>query len=105
MLMAMSEWTPAVPSATAGGLLTESILGFVLSQAIYVAAVLGFADLLADGPQSATWLAVTVGADPDAVYRLLRLLAGHGTFAQSAQSNGYDGAKPPGLRSRAVSSP
>jgi hypothetical protein len=58
------------------------ILGFVESQAVYVAAVLGIADLLAEGPRSATALAVAVGADPDGLYRLLRLLAGHGIFTE-----------------------
>lgn len=78
----MSEPTPAAPAARAGRQLTEAILGFVVSQAVYVAAVLGIADLLAEGPRSATALAVTVGANPDGLYRLLRLLAGHGVFTE-----------------------
>ena len=49
---------PAEPADTAGAVLTESILGFVVSQAIHVAAVLGIADLLVEGPQSASRLAV-----------------------------------------------
>jgi hypothetical protein len=80
--MLMPESTPAAPATTAGGQLTESILGFVVSQAIYVAAVLGIADLLADGPRSATALAEAADADPDGLYRLLRLLAGHGIFTE-----------------------
>ena len=37
----MPESMPAEPAAPVGGVLTESILGFVVSQATYVAAVLG----------------------------------------------------------------
>jgi O-methyltransferase domain/Dimerisation domain len=80
--MVMPESRPAAPAATAGGQLTRSILGFVLSQATYVAAALGIADRLAQGPRSATALAVAVDADPDGLYRLLRLLAGHGIFTE-----------------------
>jgi hypothetical protein len=58
------------------------LLGFVVSQAIYVTAVLGIADLLADGPRSVTALAAATGADPDGLYRVLRLLAGHGIFTE-----------------------
>ena len=64
--------------------LTGRILGLVVSQAVYVAAKLGIPDLLAGGPRSATELAVDAGADPDALYRLLRLLAGHGIFVEQA---------------------
>jgi hypothetical protein len=39
--MLMPEPMPAEPTAPAGGVLTESILGLGVSQAIYVAAVLG----------------------------------------------------------------
>lgn len=58
------------------------LLGFVVSQAIYVTVVLGIADLLADGPRSVTALAAATGADPDGLYRVLRLLAGNGIFTE-----------------------
>ena len=77
----MPEPMPAEP-AEAGQELAGSLVGFVLSQAIHVAAVLGIADLLAAGPRSATELAVAADADPDGLYRLLRLLAGHGIFTE-----------------------
>jgi len=80
--MLMPESTPAEPAETAGRQLTARLLGFVVSQAVYVAAVLGIADLLAAGPRSATALAADTGADPDGLYRLLRLLAGHGIFVE-----------------------
>lgn len=51
------------------------------SQAIYVAAELGIADLLKDGPRSTGEIAQTLGVREDAVFRLLRALAGLGLFS------------------------
>ncbi|CAM4456754.1 methyltransferase [Nocardia ninae] len=51
-------------------------------QAIYVAAKLGVADALAEGPATADHIAATVGADRDATFRLLRALAGRGIFRE-----------------------
>jgi hypothetical protein len=73
---------------TARERLTGQLTGFVVSQAVYVAAKLGIPDLLADGPRTATELAVAAGADPDGLYRLLRLLAGHGIFTEQADGEG-----------------
>jgi Dimerisation domain len=73
---------PSTPTAALRLELADQLLGFVVSQAIYVAATLGIADQLAEGPRSATDLAVAAGADPDRLYRLLRLLAGHGIFVE-----------------------
>lgn len=56
--------------------------GFRISQAIFVAAELGIADQLASGPRDSDALARAVGADEDALYRLLRLLAGVGLFEE-----------------------
>lgn len=53
-----------------------------LTQAIHAAAVLGIADELVDGPCDGAELARRVGADEDALRRLLRLLVGHGIFTQ-----------------------
>lgn len=70
----------APPSAQ----LMEMIFGFALSRSIAVAAELGVADLLKDGPRSADELAPTIGAHPRSLYRLLRALAGAGIFAEQA---------------------
>ena len=51
------------------------ITGFWISRAIYVAAKLGLADLVNDGPKSVEELAAATGSDPSALYRLLRSLA------------------------------
>jgi SAM-dependent methyltransferase len=60
--------------------LMEMIHGNWVSQCIYVAAKLGIADHLKKGPKSSDELSHTVGADPRALYRLLRALAGLGVF-------------------------
>lgn len=58
--------------------------GHGTSQAIHVAARLGLADLLADGPRSAEELARETKTDAESLYRLLRMLAGAGLFAEEA---------------------
>ncbi|MEU4314565.1 methyltransferase [Nocardia sp. NPDC024068] len=62
--------------------LLEMVAAGWLSQAIHAAAVLDIAGALADGPRDGADLARAVGADEDALHRLLRLLAGHGIFAR-----------------------
>jgi hypothetical protein len=55
---------------------------FWVSQAIYVAAKLGVADLLEDGPQSCAALAAVTGSDAPSLYRLLRALSTVGIFSR-----------------------
>jgi hypothetical protein len=62
--------------------LTEMIGAAWFAQAIHAAAELGIADILADGPATAAQIAERVHASPDAVERLLRLLASRKVFAQ-----------------------
>ena len=57
--------------------------------AVRVAATLRIADHVADGVRTAPELAKVVGADPDALERLLRYLAARGVFARDAEG-GYD---------------
>jgi hypothetical protein len=68
------QLTPA-PAA-----MIEMILAGWTSQAITVAAQLGVADALADGPLPIDELAVRVEADADALRRLLRALISRGVF-------------------------
>jgi hypothetical protein len=56
--------------------------GFRVSQAIHVAAVLGIADLLVDGPRGVDELASATGSDERSLYRLLRALAAVGVFRE-----------------------
>ena len=58
----------------------EMIVGAWISQAITAVAELGVADALADGPLPIEELAARVGADADALHRLLRALIGRGVF-------------------------
>jgi SAM-dependent methyltransferase len=62
----------------------DLITGYWISQAIGAVAKLGVADRLANGPQTCDQLAREVGADPGALYRVMRLLASIGVFAQAA---------------------
>lgn len=57
------------------------ITGYWQTQAIYVAAKLGLADMLANGPRSIDELAQTAGVHAPSLYRLLRALASVGVFA------------------------
>ncbi len=74
----------ARPTADDIAIVRQFIMGFRLTQLLYVAATLGLADHLNAGPQSPQQLAQTVGADPEALYRLLRALASVGIFAEQA---------------------
>ena len=68
------------PSVAMMGLIT----GYWVSQAVGVAAHLGVADQLRTGPRHNDDLARAVGANPQALYRVLRLLASMGVFAEVA---------------------
>lgn len=59
-------------------------MGAWIAQALYVAAKLGVADVLKDGPRSCEAIARAVGAQPKALRRILRSLAGVGVFAETA---------------------
>ncbi len=65
---------------------------FQASQAIHVAATLGIADLLEDGPRSADELAEATGTHATTLYRLLRALASVGVFAE--ETDGRFGSTP-----------
>ncbi|MET0450444.1 MAG: methyltransferase [Mycobacterium sp.] len=67
----------AVPPNVA---LFEMAQGAWLTQALYVAAKLGIADALKDGPCSADDVARRVGADAGATYRVMRALASNGVL-------------------------
>jgi hypothetical protein len=62
--------------------LTQMAFGALLTQALYVAARLGVADLLASGPRPVAELAAETGAHERSLYRVLRSLAGAGVFEE-----------------------
>lgn len=65
--------------------ITQMIGGHVVTRALYVFAELGIADLLKDAPQSAGAIAPIVGAKPQPLYRLLRMMAGLGFLVEDAE--------------------
>lgn len=58
--------------------------GYQVSQAIHVAATLGIADLLKDGPRASDDLAAVTNTHPRTLYRLLRALASVGVFREES---------------------
>jgi hypothetical protein len=71
-----------LPTAHPAQVMQDLMVGAWISQAITVVAELGVADALASGPLPINDLAGKVGADPDALRRLLRVLISKGIFAQ-----------------------
>jgi hypothetical protein len=64
----------------AAATLLRLIWGTHISRAVYAAAELGIADLLAEGPVSTQELAKATGTHEPSLYRVLRLLAALGVF-------------------------
>jgi ubiquinone/menaquinone biosynthesis C-methylase UbiE len=62
----------------------QMISGFWISRAIYIAAKLGIADQLADGPKTAEEIAAGTGAHAGAIYRIMRALSSVGVFTEDA---------------------
>lgn len=60
--------------------------GYCLPRCLHVVADLGVADVLDETPRTAAELATAVGADPDALGRVLRLLAAHGVFETQGET-------------------
>jgi hypothetical protein len=73
-----------LPTADDVATVRQWIMGFRLTQLLYVTATLRLADHLQAGPHSPQQLAHTVGVHPQALYRLLRALASVGIFAEQA---------------------
>src|SRR5437868_8545816 len=62
--------------------IAQMIGGYTATQAVYVAAKLGLADQLASGPRGVADLAAATQAHERSLYRLLRMLASRGVFAE-----------------------
>lgn len=63
--------------------LSQLLVGAFISQAIYVAAKLGIADLLAEKPKNVAELAANTNTHERSLYRLLRTLASVGVFVET----------------------
>lgn len=78
-----SQPVPVQPNgAPPEAVLTQMLLGSLASQALYVAAKLGIADLLVDGPKRVEELATATATDAPSLYRVLRALASMGVFEE-----------------------
>jgi len=64
------------------GVMRDLIAGYWVSRLIYVAARLGIADLLSQGPRTADDMAEAAGVKPGALYRMLRTLSSYGVFEE-----------------------
>ena len=88
----------------------QVIAGFWLSRCVYIAAKLGFADLLQDGSKTPAELAVLTGTHAPALYRVLRALASNGwlqedsdgRFGMTALTAGLQTGAPGSLRALAT---
>jgi hypothetical protein len=78
-----SKVEASVTAANVSIELMRLINGYQVSQALHVAATLGVADELKDGPKSYNDVARACGAHPTSLYRLLRALAAIGVFHES----------------------
>src|SRR5262249_17483827 len=80
----MSEQSTQSPELPPSAQMLQFIFGSLAPQAIYAAAKLGIADIVASAPATADELAATSGADSTALSRLLKFLASIGIFSQDA---------------------
>lgn len=71
-----------MPQPTPQDQMARMITGYWISQMVHVAARLGLADHLADGPRTAEELARLTGSHTRSLYRLLRALASVGVFSE-----------------------
>ena len=82
-----STFVPAQASATPAApheVLRNMTTGWVLTRGLQTVTDFGVADALGDTPQSVTSLAQSTGTHPQALERVLRLLASHDVFAVDA---------------------
>ena len=73
---------PTGEERAAAAAMLQMIWGMHISRAVYVAAELGVADLLAGGPMTAAQLAQATQAHEPSLYRVLRLLASLGVLTE-----------------------
>lgn len=78
------ETTPGPPPEA---ILTNIAFGALMTQALYVAAKLGIADLVAEGVTSTDELAARTETNSSALYRILRSLASNGIFRETEARN------------------
>jgi hypothetical protein len=80
--MSTQNAAAAAQPVTPEQFLTQMAFGALMTQALYVVAKLGIADLLADKPQSVGQLAAITQTHERALYRVLRSLSSVGVFRE-----------------------
>jgi SAM-dependent methyltransferase len=75
--------TTATAQPTPTEVITQLAFGALMSQALYVAAKLGVADLLAEKPQPVSALCAATNTNERALYRVLRSLSSIGIFEET----------------------
>lgn len=76
------DWPDSFPDPSLVPRLQQLVWGKATTQCMFVAAKLGIADLLADGPRSVDELAAETETSAAALYRVLRLLASLDVFVE-----------------------
>src|SRR5215831_2276770 len=81
--MTEPQLSAAAPALSPDVQILQMTLAPFVTQALYVAAKLGIADLVADTSKTAAELAAATGADERSIYRILRALASAGVFSET----------------------
>jgi len=84
--MSTSSTAPAPQQLPPDAHVLSIVTGAWTSAAVYVAARLGIADLLKDGPRSAEFLSVATSTHEVSLYRVLRALVSVGIFTENNDS-------------------
>jgi ubiquinone/menaquinone biosynthesis C-methylase UbiE len=66
---------------SSSSVLLEMMFGFTISQALFVAAKLGIADIMSDSSKTADELAKAAGVNSHGIYHLMRMLVSVGVFS------------------------
>jgi hypothetical protein len=74
--------SPDAQTASPEQFITQVAFGALMTQALYVVAKLGIADLLAEGPQTVSQLAARTETHERSLYRILRSLSSVGIFQE-----------------------
>jgi len=83
----MDGRTPAIAAETPPPIaMLQLISGFWISRCTYVAAKLGIADLIKDGPKTAAELAAATDTDEPSLFRCLRALASVGVLSHNSDN-------------------
>jgi DNA-binding IclR family transcriptional regulator len=78
---------PSAPDLPPAGRLWDLVTVHAVARCLHTVAEFGVADAIGDSPLPVSVIASRSGLHPDALHRMLRLLAAHGVFAQA--TDGY----------------